>query len=143
MEKGDVLSWLGGLVLFSILVWIPAAIYVSRRARRDGFRSDYALNRATDRTSWVLFVVYALFFLFVSDSREELGPFLTSALLYLLPLLWLTFGVLGATQLELRARGIPSGLFRFARFNLFTAFLMGGQALPFLSAAFAAPCLGS
>jgi len=139
VEKGDVLSWLGGLLLFSILVYAPAAIYVSRRSRRDGFRSDFALNRAAERASWLLFLGYALFFLFVADSREELGPLLTSVLLYFLPVFWLVVGVLGATRLELNARGIPTGLLRFARFNLFTAFLMGGQPLPFLSAAFAAP----
>jgi Zn-dependent protease with chaperone function len=80
-----------------------------------------------------------VFFLFVADSRDSLGPVVTSAVLYFVPLWWLAAGVLGSTRLELTARGLRTGLHRFARFNLFTAFLMGGQALPFLSAAFAAP----
>jgi Zn-dependent protease with chaperone function len=139
VEKGDVLGFVGGLVLFSILVYVPAGIYVSRRSRRYGFRSDSALHRATVRSGWALFAGCLVFFLFVADSRERLGPVLTSVLLYLVPVFWLVAGVLGASRLELRSRGLSSGLFRFARFNLFTAFLMGGQALPLLSAAFAAP----
>ncbi|MEN8148580.1 MAG: M48 family metalloprotease, partial [Planctomycetota bacterium] len=139
MEKGDVLGWLIALVAFPILVYLPALLYVARRAARDGLRTDFALNRAIQRTGWVHFLGCGLFFLFVVDSRDTLGPVVTSALLYFVPVWWLVAGVLGSTRLELTARGLRTGLHRFVRFNLFTAFLMGGQALPFLSAAFAAP----
>lgn len=139
MEKGDVLGWLIALVAFSILVYVPALLYVASRSVREGLRTDFALSRAIQRAGWILFAGCALFFLFVVDSRESLGPVLTSALLYFVPLWWLVAGVLGSTRLELSSRGLRTGIHRFVRFNFFMAFLMGGQGLPFLSAAFAAP----
>jgi Zn-dependent protease with chaperone function len=139
VQRGDVSSWVLGLLGATILIYFVAGIYLRRRATRDGDRLELALHRSIERTSWVFLAVCIAFFLIVAESRTALGPVLTSVLLYAIPVYWLVASVLGASRLEHRSRGLRSGVLRFSRFNLFSSFLMGGQTLPFLAAAFAAP----
>jgi len=129
------LTSLLGFVLFPVLLYAGSGWYVALRIRGSEARADRILGRAV--TLMLLALLAAL--LLILWHRRENGPLLTTALAYAAPLGWFAATVLGNSHLEIRARGLECGLLRFARFNLFLGFLLGGQALPLLSAALLVP----
>ena len=125
-------------LLLTAAVYLVAGRWVSARVRRDDGRADRVLRRASRRCSLILLGLALLACGAVLALREGLGELQSVLLLYLLPLLWLWASVLGASWLAIKAHRLEAGLWRYHRFDLFSAYLMGGQQLPFISAALAA-----
>jgi len=126
-------------LLVSAAVYLVAGLRLSGRARRERIRAERALSRAGRRAALLLRVALGATCAAVYLLKSRTGPIPSALLLYLLPLLWLWCSALGTSWLEINARGLDTGLWRYHRFNVFLAFLLGGQRLPFLSAALAAP----
>jgi Zn-dependent protease with chaperone function len=126
-----------GLLVFSVALFGTAGAVVRARAAGRRGRVSPLLYRMSRRCAILLLLATGLVLLVVDPPR--MSPFARALLIYLGPLALFETWVLGTSWLEIRARGISSGLWRFHRFNLFTTWMLYGQRLPFLCAAVAAP----
>jgi Zn-dependent protease with chaperone function len=129
------------VVLLSLLCFTAFAIllYVfAGRILRSG--PPGRLARTARICFWSYLAAAALTILCVRAIFEaEVARPVLVVLIYAVPLLF-TWGVVaGASWLEVRAYGVPSGLWRFHRFNLLSGFMAVGQRVPFFSAAVAVP----
>jgi Zn-dependent protease with chaperone function len=127
-----------GFALFCV-----AGRYAARHRAGAAARIDRILGRTVRRARAAFLSIAAL----AAAAVVWLDPLMPEsfrvAVIYAAPLLAGWGSVLGTSWLQIRGRGLPSGLLRFHRFDLFSAYLLMGQRLPYFSAALAIPVRGS
>jgi Zn-dependent protease with chaperone function len=124
---------------FAFAFYLTAGWWAASRFREDRDPEDRFLSRAIFRAFWMFLLGTGLLVWIAAHSRPDLPLGAWVTLLYVLPLLWGWVMVLGSSWIEMRARDLGVGLWRFHRFNLFAAYMLWGQRIPFFSAAVAAP----
>jgi Zn-dependent protease with chaperone function len=126
---------------YALAFYTVAGWWASVRFRDGGDPEDRFLSRAIYRAHGLFLAGTALLVWWSCHSPPRVGAVIAIVSVYAFPLLWAWVVVLGSSWIEMRARGLGLGLWRFHRFNLFAGFMLWGQRLPFYSAAVVAPRL--
>ena len=128
-----------GFVAFAVVFYVLAGRWVARRVISGTGDRDRILSRAVRRAFLLFLAGSAVILLCTLLAVPRIPLSAWAVLVYLLPLLWAWVTVLGSSWMEMRALDLSAGLWRYHRFNLFSAFMLRGQRIPFFSAAVAAP----